>query len=274
MTQIALTLLGPMQVTVQGQLIVTFPYEKVRALLAYLAIEPDQPHHRDRLAALLWAEQGESKARGNLRKALSVLRQSLGNETAQPPFFLTTRNTIQFNVQANYTLDVNVLTQLLDCQRPYSLPVHELKPEHIANLEQAVALYRGPFLDQMQVSDHEIFETWMLFHRERLHETIMNACSELVSYYEYQRYYEKAQQYVQRQLQLEPWNEAAHRASMRILAQCGRRTLALQQYTRCCQILEQEFATDPEPATVATWEAIRSGSFSSLNYAGHLLARC
>jgi DNA-binding SARP family transcriptional activator len=48
---------------------------------------------------------------------------------------------------------------------------------------------------------------------------------------------------------------------MRILAQCGRRTAALKQYDRCCQVLEQELATEPEPATIALWEAIRTRTF-------------
>jgi DNA-binding SARP family transcriptional activator len=45
------------------------------------------------------------------------------------------------------------------------------------------------------------------------------------------------------------------------LALCGRRTAALKQYDRCCQLLEQELATEPELATIALWEAIRSSTF-------------
>jgi DNA-binding SARP family transcriptional activator len=39
MARLALALLGPMQVMLNGQPIAAFPYEKVRALFAYLAIE-------------------------------------------------------------------------------------------------------------------------------------------------------------------------------------------------------------------------------------------
>jgi hypothetical protein len=35
----------------------------------------------------------------------------------------------------------------------------------------------------------------------------------------------------------------------------------LKQYDRCCQLLEQELATEPELATIALWEAIRSSTF-------------
>lgn len=234
----------------------------MRALLAYLAIESSYPHHRDRLAALLWPDQTDSNARSNLRKALSRLWQMLEDSTMDAPLFLTTRQTIQLNPAADYRLDVAILTQLLN-DHPHQpiQPIGELCAKCVSDLEQAVALYRGPLLDQMQLPDSEAFETWMMLTRQRWHERIVAACAKLVAHYEQQQHYSRAQQYVQRQLQLEPWNEAAHQYLMRVLAQRGRCTAALQQYDRCCKILEQELAVAPAPETIALWEAIRTGTF-------------
>ncbi|QYO62499.1 BTAD domain-containing putative transcriptional regulator [Leptolyngbya sp. 7M] len=261
MTRLRLGLLGPMQVTLNQQPIVTFPYEKVRALLAYLATESNHPHHRDRLATLLWADQCESKARSNLRKALSMLRQMLEDIADHSPLFLTTRNTIQFNPVADHSLDVTIFTQLIDRYLHHSQPASDLCPESVSGLEQAVALYRGPFLEQVHLPDNETFEIWAALTRQRLHDLVINIYVKLVTYYEQQQEYHKAQQHVQRQLQLEPWNEVAHRCLMRILTQRGRRTEALQQYDRCCKLLKQELATEPEPATITLWEAIRSDEY-------------
>lgn len=267
MTYLRLGLLGPMQVVLNDQPIDAFPYEKVRALFAYLAIESSYPHHREHLAALFWADQCEAKARSNLRKALSTLRQMLGDTTAHSPLFLTTRNTIQLNPAGAYAVDVTILTQLLDRYLPQFEPANELAnelcSECISGLEQAVALYRGTFLEQILLPDSETFETWIALNRQRLHDLVINAYAKLAAHYEHQQDYQKAQQHIQRQLQLEPWNEPAHRCLMRILVQQGRRTKALQQYARCCELLEQQLATKPEPATTALWEAIRSDRFSS-----------
>jgi DNA-binding SARP family transcriptional activator len=264
MTRLVLALLGPMQVMVNGQPILTFPYEKVRALFAYLAIESSHPHHRDQLAALFWSDQCESNARSNLRKALCTLRHLLGDSIVHSPLFLTTRNTIQFNPTSDYTSDVAILTQLLERHSQHSHPQGKLCSECVSDLEQAVALYGGAFLAQIQLSDSEVFEAWVVQNRQRLHEVVVNACIALVAHYEHQQNYQKAQQYVQRQLQLEPWNESAHQCLIRILAKCGRRTAALKQYDRCCQVLEKELATEPEPTTIALWEAIRSGTFPGI----------
>ena len=54
MAHLALTLFGPLEVTLDGDPVTSFASNKVRALLVYLAVEADRPHRRDALAPLLW----------------------------------------------------------------------------------------------------------------------------------------------------------------------------------------------------------------------------
>ena len=82
MARFALSLLGPVQATLDGQLINHFAYDKVRALLVYLAVESGAAHARDALAGLLWPELPNAAARTNLRQALTTLRQALDDLTA------------------------------------------------------------------------------------------------------------------------------------------------------------------------------------------------
>jgi DNA-binding SARP family transcriptional activator len=97
MAHLALSLLGSFRVTLDGKPVTTFESTKVRALLAYLAVGADRTHRRDVLAGLLWPEWPDRDALSNLRYALYNLRQVIGDRTAQPPFLLITRNTLQFN---------------------------------------------------------------------------------------------------------------------------------------------------------------------------------
>ena len=62
-----------------------------------------------------------------------------------------------------------------------------------------------------------------------------------------------------RWLELDPWDEAAHRLMMRVLALQGRRTAPLAQYEACRQALAQDVGAEPAPETVRQYEAIRDG---------------
>lgn len=74
MRGLALRLLGPPQVTLDGSA-VSFDTRKAIALLAYLACTR-RPYTREAHAALLWPEYAD--ARNALRRTLSTVQQALG----------------------------------------------------------------------------------------------------------------------------------------------------------------------------------------------------
>jgi DNA-binding SARP family transcriptional activator len=74
--------------------------------------------------------------------------------------------------------------------------------------------------------------------------------------------YEQAQACARRQLELEPWDEGAHRQLMRTLALGGRRGAALAQYQTCRRLLAVELDVEPARETTALVESIRDGSLS------------
>jgi predicted ATPase/DNA-binding SARP family transcriptional activator len=60
-------------------------------------------------------------------------------------------------------------------------------------------------------------------------------------------------------LQHAPWEEAAHRRVMRLLAQAGEREAALAQYVTCRRVLATELGSAPQPETIALMEELRAG---------------
>ena len=92
--RLSLSLFGPLEVRLDGELVGGFEYNKVRALLAYLAVESAQSHTRAHLSELLWPEAAERAARQNLSQALSQLRRALPAPSAAPPFLLVTPEAI------------------------------------------------------------------------------------------------------------------------------------------------------------------------------------
>ncbi|MFN8497214.1 MAG: winged helix-turn-helix domain-containing protein, partial [Anaerolineae bacterium] len=86
MAHLRLSLLGSLQMTLDGQALVEFESDKARALLIYLALAPGCAFRRETLGAMLWPEHDETSALQNLRKTLHRLRQTLrdGDPTREP----------------------------------------------------------------------------------------------------------------------------------------------------------------------------------------------
>src|SRR5262245_35094620 len=184
MAGLSLALLGPLQITLDGQPVSGFAYNKARALLAYLAIEAERPHHRDALVGLLWPDLPDTTARANLRVALANLRVAIGDASARVPFLLITRDTIQFNPAGDYVLDVAGFTALLTNCETHAHRHLERCRSCAVRMQQALALYRGDFLAEFGISDSAPFEEWQLRQRERLHQRALGALARLTNYHE------------------------------------------------------------------------------------------
>jgi DNA-binding SARP family transcriptional activator/predicted ATPase len=252
---LSVRLLGPLQMTLDGEPVTGFVSDKVRALLAYLAVETEQPHRREKLAGLLWPDWPERSARANLRRALANLRQVIGDQRATPPFLHISRQAVQFNSASDAWIDVVAFTDLLQAKG--------LSQRTIRQLEQAVELYQGDFLEGFSVGDSPAFEEWLLLNRERLRRLVVEALHRLAECHEQYGEYERGLQHAWRQVELEPWDEAAHQQLMRLLALSGQRSAALAQYETCRRLLAEELGVEPAAETTRLCEQIRDGELKA-----------
>jgi adenylate cyclase len=254
MPHLSIRVLGPFQVSLDGEPLSGFNSDKVRGLLAYLALSPDRPRRREALAGLLWPEFPERSARTNLRNALANLRHVLGEHAwsrdrdASPSFLHSTHQTIQFNGQSDYWLDAVAFESLV-----------ATVPSVGEGLEQAVNLVRGPFLEGFSLADAAPFEEWLLLRREQLGRQMVEALDSLAAIYEECGAYEQALAHAQRRVELEPWQEDGQRLLMRLLARSGHRSKALAQYEALRGVLAEELGLDPAPETTQLYEQIRKG---------------
>ena len=260
MGHLAIRLLGPLQVTLDGNPVTAFESDKVRALLAYLVVESNRPHRREALAGLLWPEWSERAARANLRRALSNLRKTIGDHHATPPFLHISRQAIGFNRASNAWCDVTAFTALLE---PAEAPERTT-----CQLEEAVDLYRGDFLAGFSIGDSAAFEEWGLLTREQLQRQALAALHSLATYHEGRGNCERALLYAWRRVELAPWLEEAHRQLMRLQALTGQRSAALAQYEACRRALAGELGVEPSPDTVRLYEQIRAGEVADAGLAG------
>ena len=251
MAHLEIRLLGPFQVLINGENVTGFDSDKVRALLAYLAVESDRPVRREKLAGLLWPDFAESSARTNLRQALANLRRVLRDQEAEPPYLLPSRQAIQFNLSSDHSLDVRTFSVLVTGEQG--------RAPAIEDLEQAVALYQGEFLQGFSLPDADTFEEWALVTHESLQRQALRALHHLAGFYEELSAYEQALSFAFRQLEIDRYQEAAHQQIMRLLAQSGQRNEALAHYEDYRQLLQTELGVTPLEQTQAMYEQLQAG---------------
>lgn len=248
MIRLCLSLLGPAHVTRRDRPCRLTP--RLMALLAYLAVESDRPHRRESLAALFWPERPDSVALGSLRSALRDLRAALLEPPGGDSLLEATASEIRLRPDPSCAIDVATFSALL--------APHDGAPD-LARLEQALALYRGPFLEGFTLSASAEWEEWVLIQREALQRMALGALARLAAAHEARGDVLRATATWRRAIALEPCQEQAHAQLMHLLALSGRRSEAIAQFRRCEHALHRNLGVGPGPETIALYERIRDG---------------
>jgi predicted ATPase/DNA-binding SARP family transcriptional activator len=238
---VAVTLLGPPQVTVGG-----FPLalarRQARALLFRLAAAT-QPVPREQLGFLLWPDAPDEMARRNLTVLLSQLRQAL------PPDSL---------VAISVGVALNPALVTVDLARAAALASAGLRDDRLDLLAAAAEIYRGPFLDGLVLPNAEEFEGWLSQERQVWERWYLDVLSALVEGYAATGAYPAAIAAAQRALAIDPLAEELHRRLIELFVQQGDRVAALRQFEQCVLLLERELGVEPLPATRHAYEAVRA----------------
>lgn len=260
MPELQIVCLGELKVTAASTPLPLFQADKIRALLPYLALEP-QVHQRAELAQFLWPGYRDESARNSLRQALHQLRQTLAAETDSVPWLLLTRQTVQINPDAPISVDVLTFRRLLTEVANHAHPTLLTCASCLARLRQAVELYRGSFLADFTVADSAPFEEWRTILQEQLHIQVREALTQLGAAAEAAEDDAQALHLAHRLLTLEPGRETTHRQLMRLLAKQGQRSAAIAQYQSYREMLAAKGGGEPEAETTALYEQIRGGAF-------------
>lgn len=123
---------------------------KPLALLIYCTTERRRSHSREALSALLWADAAPDRARHNLRQALWRVRRLVGD-------LLVTRNDEVLRVESGVETDREKFLDAVARQ----------------DYTEALALYRGPFLQGLSLPGGDEFDDWVTAERNRLEEALL-----------------------------------------------------------------------------------------------------
>ena len=217
------------------------------AFLALLGGSRTGPLSRDKAAALLWPESPERSARSSLSDALHILTKALGEDAV-----LQTGDGLLLNPTAVWC-DVQVFSRALKD----------------GDWMEALAAYRGPFLDGFHLRGVEEFERWVDGERDWLEREARKAASALARENEEAGELAEAVSWARQTLALSPHDEVALRELLRLLALSGDRAAAVEAYEAFARALRADLELEPSAETVAVARALREGGRPSPGFAAH-----
>lgn len=203
------------------------------ALLSYLAARPEGSR-RDALTELLW---GAGKDH-NLRQELYTLRRLPGAADW---------------LQDGHTVRVHAKSDLHEFDRN----LREGRPA------DAVALWRGAFLEGLKLRGAPAFRDWQAVEEEALRERYREAaCAQLVNA-DGDAEVEEARALAEQLLREDPLDERVYRGLMQLEARQGDTEAALEHFERCRQVFRDELDAEPLDETLSLLAAIEEASASA-----------
>src|SRR5262249_13030624 len=157
------------------------------------------------LAGTLWPDSDQSQAFANMRPVLSELRKALATEGQR------------LQSPDRHTLMLDLTGAEVDLLRFDAA----IMSGTLSELEHAVGLYRGPFLEGCP-------EDWASQEREAREQVYLQALQTLGDASLAGGDYDAAVGYYQQAVQFDPWREAARRGWMEALSRKGDTNAALQ----------------------------------------------
>jgi predicted ATPase/DNA-binding SARP family transcriptional activator len=223
----------------------TWRLRKAAQLVKLLALAPGHQLHREQIFEYLWPDLDLAAAGNNLRVTLHFARRLLaqegfpGNEALQ----IRGAQVMLFPDQAVWS-DVEAFGAAAEGARESADP---------ALFNAALALYTGELLPE------DRFEDWVVERREQLRGIYLELLLEAARLHEQRGEADRATRVLQRLLELEPDNESAHFALMRLYARAGERVPALRQYQTLRETLLRELDVEPSPETTRLYETLLAG---------------
>lgn len=248
MPSLSLSLLGPFTAVYQNHPLLKFRSSNAQALLIYLTVEHTlgtAVHPRQALMELLWPGTLLKSAQANLRQTLYQLRQAIP-QIDDHPLLLTNRSTVHINPDVDFELDVATFLQ-------------HAKATDISQLETAVSLYRGSFLEDFHLSENNPFTEWSRAWEEKCRRTMLETLQTLTTHALQQSQLEQAETYARQQITIEDLHEPGHQQLITTLAQSRRTHEAITHFEAYTRTLRHELDLPPSAEMVALVKTVRAG---------------
>lgn len=238
-----LEVLGPIRITHAGKPVL-FPTRKAEALLIYLALHRGV-QSRKQLAMRFWPGHDTSRVLGSLRSTLVRLRQALGEHEEGLDHLKVTPDTLTLLQDESLCLDIQLVERAWQRMARFSSS-QALAHDEQQVIEEALALVRGPFAENLPLQELPELEEWT--HSQRLYwqHRAVDLADRLSQSYMLQGRWQEAGQKLLHWLELDPLSHDATQRLMQVVAAQGRQSEALNLYQHYCSRLRAELDAEPD----------------------------
>ena len=242
--------LGTFRVYEDDHPIEEWPSRKGKSIFKYLLLHREQRITKEVLMAQFWPEATADAARNNLNVAIYGLRQALRNGHPEFSHVLFQDDCYYLNPDMDIWVDVEAFEAAY--RRARQMEQGAETAVLIREYHAAEALYQGELFAE------DRYEDWPAARRQQMQMNYLQLLSRLSDHYFAIGQYATCITFANKLLQVEPCHEATHRLLMRAYAHQRQSYLALRQYHQCVEVLAEELAVPPDPATTQLYEAIRT----------------
>ncbi|GCE49799.1 ATP/maltotriose-dependent transcriptional regulator MalT [Thermosporothrix hazakensis] len=225
--------LGEPVVLLEGKPITRWRMARAMELCFFL-LDKGKPVHKEQIMLALWPEVDEAIDQ-TLRSTIYYLRKALGEGCIS-----YRSGYYALNLQAHYGDEVCYDVAQFEEYYKEAKENYEVKEfdEAYELFLRMVHLYRGDYAQSF-------YHDWCIPRREELRLAYLDARRHLALICWKQGEYQESASHWQQMLIVDRCMEEAHYGLMRCYMQMGKRSLALRQYQRCAEALQEELGIEP-----------------------------
>lgn len=219
---------------------------KARDLLRYMIVYRRRSVPNEVLCEMFWPGMDYQFAKSNLHSTMYLVKRLLGSN-----FILSTDSGYIFDPNNEVWVDADEFERIIKSAESKDIS----DEQRILLIEKALSIYKGDFMKE------NLYEDWVLPHRESYKEMYINALVELSTIYLTVGNISKAIEKAQIAFREDPFNEIACMTMMKAYTRCGKHTEAIKVYKRLCNFLKKELNIEPGGDLSKLYNDIVSGKY-------------
>src|SRR5262252_1840001 len=236
---LSLNVFGELELTRRGERVGLPRSKKTRALLAYLAAT-GRPQRREHLCSLLWEDTDDPQ--GNLWWSLTKLRSVIDDRKRKR--LVANERLVELD---SSDIEIDAFVAKREC-------AGDLAGVATDRLERVARLFRGEFLDGLDLPDSQPFHAWWVAQREDARRLRAQVLAALIARGSGNPAASLA--YARELAQLDPLDEPAHCTLLRLLVDAGRHREADEEFEATARRLKERGS--PAWELRRTWAGLRA----------------